>query len=131
MPRVDLAAIGRSLPYELQPVWIEAQAIEPSPQGNAPALPEPPPPDPVNHMQYAFEWFAFALIPIIGWPIALRRLARQRSAATNVTTDEHREHDTGAQPQRARREPAEQAVTADHGERATPTTARASRRSRR
>ena len=87
VPRVDLAAIGRRLPYKLQPVWIEAQAISPSPQGNAPALPEPPPPDPVNHMQYALEWFAFALIPIIGWPIALRRLARQRSAATSVTTE--------------------------------------------
>jgi cytochrome oxidase assembly protein ShyY1 len=87
VPRVDLAAIGRTLPYKLRPVWIEAQAIEPGPQGNAPALPEPPPPDPVNHMQYALEWFAFALIPIIGWPIALRRLARQRSAATNVITD--------------------------------------------
>ena len=81
VPRVDLARIGQSLPYRLQPVWIEAQAIEPAPGGNAPALPEPPPPDPVNHMQYALEWFAFALIPIIGWPIALRRLTRQRSAA--------------------------------------------------
>ena len=29
-------------------------------------------------MEYAIEWFAFALIPLIGWPIALRRLLRQR-----------------------------------------------------
>jgi cytochrome oxidase assembly protein ShyY1 len=87
VPRVDLAAIGRTLPYKLQPRWIEAQAISPAPAGNAPALPQPPPPDPVNHMQYAIQWFAFALIPIIGWPIALRRLTRQRKAATNVTTE--------------------------------------------
>jgi cytochrome oxidase assembly protein ShyY1 len=86
VPRVDLAAIGRTLPYKLRPVWIEAQAIEPKPQGNAPALPQPPPPDPVNHMQYAIEWFAFALIPLIGWPIALRRLVRQRRAAMSSST---------------------------------------------
>jgi cytochrome oxidase assembly protein ShyY1 len=86
VPRVDLAAIARTLPYKLKPMWIEAQAIQPAPKGNAPALPQPPPPDPVNHMEYAIEWFAFALIPIIGWPIALRRLTRQRKAATSSST---------------------------------------------
>jgi cytochrome oxidase assembly protein ShyY1 len=85
VPRIDLAAIGRTLPYRVLPVWIEAQAIDPAPGGNAPALPQPRPPDPVNHMQYAIEWFAFALIPIIGWPIALRRF-RQRKPAISETT---------------------------------------------
>src|SRR5207244_3769710 len=61
VPRVDLDVIGRTVPYRLLPVWIEAQAISPEPAGNAPALPEPPPPDPVNHLEYAIEWFAFAL----------------------------------------------------------------------
>ena len=36
------------------------------------------PPDQVNHMQYAIEWFAFALIPLIGWPIVLVRIARRQ-----------------------------------------------------
>jgi cytochrome oxidase assembly protein ShyY1 len=85
VPRVDLAAIGRTMPHKLRPVWIEAQALSPAPTGNAPELPQPPPPDPVNHMQYALEWFAFALIPLVGWPIAVRRLARQRNAATSAT----------------------------------------------
>jgi cytochrome oxidase assembly protein ShyY1 len=86
VPRVDLRAIGAALPYHLRPVWIEAQAIAPKPAGSAPQLPQPPPPDPVNHLEYAIEWFAFALIPIIGWPIALRRLLRQRNAATSSST---------------------------------------------
>jgi cytochrome oxidase assembly protein ShyY1 len=86
VPRVDISAIGKTLPYKLQPVWIEAQAIQPPPTGNSPALPQPPPPDPVNHMQYAIEWFGFALIPLIGWPIALLRLARQRRAAMSSST---------------------------------------------
>src|SRR5690242_4730871 len=42
VPRVDLRAIARTLPYQLRPLWIEAQAISPTPAGNAPALPEPP-----------------------------------------------------------------------------------------
>lgn len=99
VPRVDLAAIGKTLPYRSRPVWIEAQAISavgsgssarsgtPAQTGNAPQLPQPPAPDPVNHMQYAIEWFGFALIPIVGWPIALRRLLRQRNAATNANRD--------------------------------------------
>jgi len=86
MPRVDLAVIGRTLPYRLAPVWIEAQAIQPRPRAGAPALPQPPPPDPVNHMEYAIEWFSFALIPLIGWPVALRRLLRHRRPATSSTT---------------------------------------------
>jgi cytochrome oxidase assembly protein ShyY1 len=86
VPRVDLRAIGATVPYPLRRVWIEAQAIEPAPAGNAPALPQPPPPDPVNHLQYAIEWFAFALIPIVGWPIALRRFLRQRNAAPSANT---------------------------------------------
>ena len=87
VPRVDLRAIGTTMPYKLETVWIEAQAIAPKPTGHAPQLPQPPAPDPVNHLEYAIEWFAFALIPIIGWPIALRRLLRQRKAATNPTSE--------------------------------------------
>jgi cytochrome oxidase assembly protein ShyY1 len=83
VPRVDLDQIGRTVPYRLLPVWISARAINPAPAGNAPVLPEPPPPDRVNHMQYAIEWFALALIPLIGWPLYLARNGRQRNAATS------------------------------------------------
>jgi cytochrome oxidase assembly protein ShyY1 len=87
VPRVDLDAIGRTLPYRLQPRWIEAQAIDPKPTGGAPQLPQPPAPDPVNHLHYAIEWFGLALIPIVGWPIALRRFLRQRNAATSPSSE--------------------------------------------
>ena len=86
VPRVDLTAIGKTLPYKLVPVWIEAQAIQPAPtSAHAPSLPQPPPPDPVNHMEYAIEWFGFALIPLVGWPAVLPRLMRQRKAAMSST----------------------------------------------
>jgi len=78
LPVADLKRIGRTLPYRLQPVWIEAQSQTPAPARGAPALPVPPAPDQVNHMQYAVQWFGFALIGIIGWPIALIGFSRRR-----------------------------------------------------
>jgi len=78
LPRVDLTRAARGLPYPLRPVWIEAQSLDPAAPAGAPQLPQPPPPDQVNHMEYAIEWFAFALIPLIGWPIVLARRARRR-----------------------------------------------------
>jgi cytochrome oxidase assembly protein ShyY1 len=78
LPRVDLARIGAGVPYRLKPRWIEVQSQTPAPAKGAPALPQPPSPDQVNHMQYAIQWFSFALIGIIGWPIALLAFSRRR-----------------------------------------------------
>jgi cytochrome oxidase assembly protein ShyY1 len=82
VPRVDVASLRAAVPYALQPIWIEAQSQQPPPvAGSAsPALPTPPAPDSVNHLEYAFEWFALALIPLIGWPIALVHFNRRKSA---------------------------------------------------
>ena len=78
LPRVDLARIGSEVPYQLNPIWIQAQSETPAPPSGAPLLPQPPPPDQVNHMEYTIEWFSFALIGIIGWPIALIGFSRRR-----------------------------------------------------
>ena len=78
LPRVDLTRIAGAVPYKLQPRWIEMQAQTPAPAPGSPKLPQPPPPDQVNHTQYAIEWFSFAAIGIIGWPIALVGFSRRR-----------------------------------------------------
>jgi cytochrome oxidase assembly protein ShyY1 len=84
LPRVDIARIvGANPSQRVRNVWLSAQAIEPAPTGrDAPKLPEPPPPDPVNHLEYAIEWFAFALIPLIGWPIVLWRVSHRERPAS-------------------------------------------------
>lgn len=79
LPRVDLERIGRSLPYELQPVWVTAQYQDPPPADGTPALPEPPEQQRVNHLSYAFQWFGLALVPLVGWPIFLLRHRRHRT----------------------------------------------------
>ena len=75
---VDLARIGQQVGPILQPVWIEAQYQSPRASAADPKLPEPPSPDRVNHLEYAIEWFAFALIPIVGFPIYM--YARRKKA---------------------------------------------------
>ena len=89
LPRVDLARIAREVAYRLQPRWIEAQAQTPPPAAGSPVLPQPPAPDQVNHMEYAIEWFSFAAIGIIGWPIALMGFAR--GAAEGFSTPDRRD----------------------------------------
>jgi cytochrome oxidase assembly protein ShyY1 len=76
-PRVDLTRIGAHLPYELRAVYVTSQYQEPAPERGQPALPDPPPTDDVNHRSYAFQWFAFALIPLVGWPIVLSRVVKR------------------------------------------------------
>jgi cytochrome oxidase assembly protein ShyY1 len=106
LPRVDLARIGQVVPYRLRPYWIEAQSQDPAPGRDAPALPRPPPPDQVNHMQYAIEWFAFAAIGIIGWPIALYAFSKRRGGFS--TPDSGDDRDDGEDRARDAGYPAEQ-----------------------
>jgi cytochrome oxidase assembly protein ShyY1 len=76
--RVDLPQIDAEVPYDLHDVWVAAQFQDPAPGAKDPKLPQPPPPTQVNHMQYALQWWALALIPIIGWPIVLVSINRRR-----------------------------------------------------
>ena len=82
--RVDLDRIGRDLPYQLRDVWVEAQYQQPSPARGDPQLPEPPAPDQVNHLQYAIQWFAFALDPVDR--LADRRVAARAPGYSIATT---------------------------------------------
>ncbi|MDQ1382815.1 MAG: surfeit locus 1 family protein [Actinomycetota bacterium] len=101
LPRVDLDRIAKALPYRLLPSWIEMQAQSPEPASGAPALPQPPAPDQVNHTQYAIEWFSFAAIGIIGWPIALIAFSRRRGGFSTPDRRDDRDdrkdhaHDAG------------------------------------
>ncbi len=77
LPRVDLDRIGQDVSSPLRTVYVTAQWQDPAAVNNGPALPDPPEADDVNHLSYAFQWFAFALIPLIGWPIVLYRITRR------------------------------------------------------
>ena len=93
LPRVDVGRINLDLGYQLLPRWVEAQSQTPAPAKGAPVLPQPPPPDNVNHMEYAIQWFSFAAIGVIGWPVALMAIARRRGGFS--TPDRGDEGDDG------------------------------------
>lgn len=88
--RVVPDAIGHTVPYPLRPVWIALDAQDPVPDvdGGDPVPAELAVADDdsdVNHLSYALQWWAFALIPMIGWPILLWRVT-QRGRRTRETT---------------------------------------------
>jgi cytochrome oxidase assembly protein ShyY1 len=90
LPRVDTDHLGQQTGYALLPAYLEAQYQSPAPAAGAPALPEPKKTSQVNHISYALQWFAFALIAVIGWPIVLRRSLRRSAPAAS------RPHPVGA-----------------------------------
>lgn len=70
--RVDVARIQEQMPYPLLPIFVEMQPIP----GAPPALPQPIPPpelDPGPHLGYALQWFAFAVILVVGYVVVQTR----------------------------------------------------------
>jgi surfeit locus 1 family protein len=75
--RIDLARIGSQLSYPLAAVWIQLTGQEPAQTGELPVVvPEPEPGGGAPHLSYAVQWFTFALIGAIGYPLVLARIGR-------------------------------------------------------
>ena len=75
--RVDLPALSTALSFSLRPVWIVLDAQDPVPSPSSPEPADPPNTrgvtDDVNHLAYVVQWFAFAGIGLMGWPLVMRR----------------------------------------------------------
>ncbi|HEX9236508.1 MAG TPA: SURF1 family protein [Actinomycetota bacterium] len=78
LTRIDLVLIQARVPYDLFPVFVRLQTQTPGQPGKLP-IPMPPPAlDEGPHFSYAIQWFTFAAIGLIGWPILLHHVARER-----------------------------------------------------
>jgi cytochrome oxidase assembly protein ShyY1 len=70
------------VPYRVLDVWIAMDAQDPSPSSGAPVPAELAAGGDggyrVDHLSYALQWWAFALIPLIGWPVLLARVRRKQ-----------------------------------------------------
>ena len=74
MARPDLARLAQQLDADLLPVYVQLQTQSP-PAGDLP-IPVPPPDlGEGSHLAYAVQWFVFATIAAIGYPLILRRNA--------------------------------------------------------
>jgi surfeit locus 1 family protein len=71
--KVDLAQIGRQLPYRLLPYFLMLQIQSPPQPGTLPVVPPAPALDDGPHLSYALQWFAFAMIAFVGfWILVVR-----------------------------------------------------------
>ena len=82
--RVDLPRLDQQIPDAVYPLWVQltTQRIDDTqPAGVAPPQLLPPPDLNLGpHLGYAGQWFIFALVGLIGWPLLLRRNFRKRPA---------------------------------------------------
>ncbi len=75
MARPDLARLSQQLDGALLPVYVQLQAQTPS-SGDLPVPVPPPDLGEGSHLAYAVQWFIFATIAAVGFPLILRRLGR-------------------------------------------------------
>lgn len=88
LARVDVPRLQQQVDEQLLPIYVNLKAQQPAQAG---ALPEPVPEPELSegsHLNYAGQWFIFALLTLIVYPLLLRRVARRRLEGD---PDEHSE----------------------------------------
>ena len=75
MARPDLARLSQQLDDELLPVYVQLQSQSPPP-GDLPVPVPAPDLEEGSHLAYAVQWFVFATVTLVGYPLILRRLGR-------------------------------------------------------
>ena len=79
MARPDLARLEKQLDADLLPAYMQLQAQTP-PAGELPIAVPAPEQREGSHLAYAVQWFIFAAIALVGYPLILRRLGRPGDA---------------------------------------------------
>lgn len=78
--RADLDWYREYVDYDVFPVLIQLLEQDPAQVGDLPIPLDPPELDEGSHLGYAVQWFIFAGIAIVGYPVILRRVAYQQEA---------------------------------------------------
>lgn len=95
LARADIERIDQQVDIDLLPAYVTLASQEPPQAGDLPAVVEPAPPGEGPHLGYAVQWFIFATIAAIGYPLVLRKVARDKQA-------EQRSIAAGVEPPRRR-----------------------------
>lgn len=96
LSRLDLGRLQEQYDADLYPMWLQLQRQDPPvDEGALPLLLAEPEQDEGPHLSYAVQWFLFAAIGIIGWPLVLRRAVaddarRQRREAAAAPAEPDR-----------------------------------------
>jgi surfeit locus 1 family protein len=79
LSRVDVGRLQQQAPEPLYPLFVDLRTSDPAQSGDLP-LPVPPPElGEGNHLNYAGQWFIFATLTVIVYPLLLRRVARNKA----------------------------------------------------
>jgi surfeit locus 1 family protein len=78
--RVDLERLEQQVEgADLLPVYLQLEEQTPAPDGRLPVLLPPPEQSEGSHLAYAGQWFLFAAVGAIGWPVLLRKTAQEEA----------------------------------------------------
>ncbi len=77
LARADIGRLQQQVGYDLFPVYLQLSSSKPA-QGDLPVPLDLPELGEGPHLGYAMQWFIFGSIAIVGYPLVLRRVARQR-----------------------------------------------------
>ncbi len=83
LARVDIARVQQQYEAALLPVFVQLETQEPPQREGLPQLLPTPTTDEGPHLAYAGQWFLFAAVGLIGWPILLRRTAQDERGEGN------------------------------------------------
>jgi cytochrome oxidase assembly protein ShyY1 len=97
MARADVARIAKQLPYPILPAYVQLQTQQAPQPGPQPTILPEPVLDDGPHLSYAIQWFIFTTIAIVGYPLILRRKARDQ-AKEDDDDEEPDDHDREAAP---------------------------------
>ncbi len=78
LSRVDLERYAEQLDHELAPAWVMLDGQDPPQPGDLPAVVELSAGEASQNFGYMFQWWVFALIGMIGYPLILRRVAHNQ-----------------------------------------------------
>lgn len=77
---IDATAIRDDLGLHLQPLALRLLDQEPAQRDGLPVAGTVPTFDEGNHLSYAAQWFLFAAVSVVGYPVLVVRTARDRAA---------------------------------------------------
>ncbi len=84
MARVDLDRFAEQLDQPLAPAWVMLDGQDPPQPGELPAVVEVTASEASQNFGYMVQWWIFAAIGLIGYPLILRRVARNRARGEQV-----------------------------------------------
>jgi cytochrome oxidase assembly protein ShyY1 len=93
LARVDVERYAQQLDGPVVPAWVQLRSEAPHPAAgrDVPVVLGLPELDEGPHLSYAIQWFIFSTIAVVGYPLILRRNARERRSEGAERDDEDEE----------------------------------------